>query len=90
MMQNMESARQFIAHTLGELATADPALRKVLHTFLESGCNGKYTADVLHLHRNTFLRRLARAEALLPRPLAESRVHVAAALEVLNWSDAEH
>ena len=89
MMQNMESARQFIAHTLGELATADPALRKVLHTFLESGCNAKYTAEVLHLHRNTFLRRLARAEELLPRPLADSRVHVAAALEVLNWSDAQ-
>jgi hypothetical protein len=31
------------------------------------------------------LRRLARADELLPRPLAENVLGVAAALEVLRW-----
>ena len=36
-------------------------------------------------HLNTLLHRLARADELLPRPLAESTVPVAVALEVLRW-----
>jgi DNA-binding PucR family transcriptional regulator len=43
------------------------------------------TAERLYTHRNTVLRRLARADELLPRPLAENVVSVAAALEVLRW-----
>jgi DNA-binding PucR family transcriptional regulator len=43
------------------------------------------TAQRLYTHRNTVLRRLARADELLPRPLAENAVAVAAALEVLRW-----
>ncbi len=86
MTQNKETAQHFIAHTLGDLAAADPTLRQALYTFLESGCNATQAAERLHTHRNTLLRRLERAEALLPRPLQNQRVHVAAALEALSWT----
>lgn len=83
--QNTEGADQFVKHTLGELETASPELRNTLLTFLDEGCNAARTAVRLHTHRNTLLRRLARAEELLPRPLKHNRVHVAVALEVLRW-----
>ena len=47
--------------------------------------NTSRTAERLYTHRNTVLRRLARADELLPCPLAENVVSVAAALEVLRW-----
>ncbi|WNG20373.1 PucR family transcriptional regulator [Cystobacter fuscus] len=83
--QDPEGADQFVKHTLGDLETASPELRNTLLTFLDEGCNAARTATRLHTHRNTLLRRLARAEELLPRPLKHNRVHVAVALEVLRW-----
>lgn len=83
-----DEARAFVAHALGELATAADELCTALRVFLAEGCNASRAADVLHTHRNTLLRRLARAEALLPRPLATSRVDVAVALEILRWQRA--
>lgn len=86
LMENTEAGQRFISHTLGKLATAAPSLRTALYTFLSTGCNATVTAERLRTHRNTLLRRLARAEELLPRPLDGNRVHVAAALEALSWS----
>ncbi|NMO15669.1 PucR family transcriptional regulator [Pyxidicoccus fallax] len=83
--QDAEGADQFVKHTLGELESADPELRRALLTFLNEGCNASRTAERLHTHRNTLLRRLSRAEELLPRPLEHQRVQVAVALEVLRW-----
>jgi DNA-binding PucR family transcriptional regulator len=83
--QAPDQARELVAYTLGDLATAAPELRDALRTFLAEGCNASRAADVLHTHRNTLLRRLARAEELLPRPLDGSRIDVAVALEVLRW-----
>ncbi|EYF04446.1 Trx [Chondromyces apiculatus DSM 436] len=80
-----EAADQFVKHTLGDLEPASPELKATLLTFLDEGCNASRAATRLHTHRNTLLRRLARAEALLPRPLEQNRIHVAAALEVLRW-----
>lgn len=86
MTRDAEAGQQFVSHTLGELATAPALLRRTLLTFLACGCNATQAAELLHTHRNTLLRRLARAEELLPRPLEHNRIHVAAALETLNWS----
>lgn len=83
--RDAEGADQFVKHTLGALEAADPELRRSLLTFLNEGCNASLTAERLHTHRNTLLRRLARAEELLPRPLEQNRVQVAVALEVLRW-----
>ena len=86
MSQDPEATQQFVTHTLGDLSTAEPVLRRTLLTFLSTGCNATEASTLLHTHRNTMLRRLAKAQEMLPRPLDENRVHVAAALEALSWT----
>jgi DNA-binding PucR family transcriptional regulator len=80
-----ERADQFVRHTLGDLATADAALRETVLAFVRERGSISRTAARLYTHRNTVVRRLARADELLPRPLEHDSVHVAAALEVLHW-----
>lgn len=80
-----DAANEFVTHTLGDLATAPAELRTALLTFLAEGCHTSRAAELLHTHRNTLLRRVSRAEQLLPRPLADNRVQVAVALDVLRW-----
>lgn len=80
-------ADEFVADTLGDLATAEPDVRRAVLTYVRENGNTSRTAQRLYTHRNTVIRRLARADELLPRPLAEDVVGVAAALEVLHWRD---
>ncbi|MFI6937782.1 PucR family transcriptional regulator [Streptomyces sp. NPDC050418] len=80
-----ERADRFLARTLGGLETAPPELIETLSVFLAEQCNATRAAARLFTHRNTLLRRLARADRLLPRPLAEHPVEVGAALRVLQW-----
>ncbi len=78
-------ADEFVADTLGDLRSADQDTLDTVHTYVAEQCNTSRTAERLYTHRNTVIRRLARADALLPRPLAENVAGVAAALEVLRW-----
>ncbi|RPA59407.1 PucR family transcriptional regulator [Gordonia oryzae] len=77
----------FVTDTLGDLADADADLKDTLRTWIRLQCNTSRTAEVLYTHRNTVIRRLDRADDLLPRPLADTVVDVAAALEVLRWRE---
>ena len=86
MTQDLRAARQFVLSTLGRLATEPRGLQHSLHAFLANGCNITQTAEVLSTHRNTLLRRLERAQDLLPVPLADHRIQIAAALELVIWS----
>jgi DNA-binding PucR family transcriptional regulator len=83
--ENRERADQFIKDTLGELETASPEVRTAVLAFVTEQCNVSRAATKLYTHRNTLLRRLTRAEQLLPRPLEENSVNVAVALDVLRW-----
>lgn len=85
LTQDTTRAEEFITDTLGDLAAAEPGLRHLVLTFVREQCNATRTATRLYTHRNTVLRRLALADELLPSPLAENVVHVAAALEALAW-----
>jgi DNA-binding PucR family transcriptional regulator len=76
---------EFLTDTLGGLAHADPETRRAVLTYVRELGNASRTAARLYTHRNTVLRRLARADELLPRPLADNVLGVAAALEVLRW-----
>jgi DNA-binding PucR family transcriptional regulator len=76
---------EFLADTLGGLLTADAEVREAVGAYVRELGNASRTAQRLYTHRNTVLRRLARADELLPRPLAENVLGVAAALEVLRW-----
>ncbi len=78
-------ADEFLADTLGDLLHADPDTQQAVRTYVRELGSTSRTAERLYTHRNTVLRRLARADELLPRPLAENVVGVAAALEVLRW-----
>lgn len=78
-------AEEFLADTLGDLLHADAATQETVLTYVREQCSTTRTAQRLYTHRNTVLRRLARADELLPRPLPENVVSVGAALEVLRW-----
>jgi DNA-binding PucR family transcriptional regulator len=80
-----ERADRFIKHTLGEFEAADRELQRTVLIFVDEQCNASRAATRLFTHRNTLLRRLARAEKLLPQPLKQTSVHVAVALEALRW-----
>ncbi|WP_211247596.1 PucR family transcriptional regulator [Cryptosporangium arvum] len=79
------TADEFVADTLGALASADADLRETVLTYLKEQCHAARAAERMFTHRNTVLRRLARADTMLPRPLAENTIAVAAALEILHW-----
>ncbi|WP_310768581.1 Rv1453 family transcriptional regulator [Mycobacterium sp. Z3061] len=80
-----DRATEFVHHALGELEAAGSELHEYVRVFVDEQCNASRAAARLFTHRNTLLRRLARADELLPRPLAESSVNVAVALDVLRW-----
>ncbi|MDP7733747.1 Rv1453 family transcriptional regulator [Mycobacterium paragordonae] len=80
-----DRATEFVHHALGELEAAGNELQEYVRVFVDEQCNASRAAARLFTHRNTLLRRLARADELLPRPLAERSVNVAVALEVLRW-----
>ncbi|PNG38236.1 hypothetical protein A1395_09035 [Pseudomonas protegens] len=86
MTQDARAARQFVLSTLGRLATEPKVLQHSLHAFLANGCNITQTAEVLGTHRNTLLRRLERAQDLLPIPFGDHRIQIAAALELVIWN----
>ena len=80
-----DRAAEFVKYTLGDLEFAGTELQDTVRTFVAAQCNASRAAERLYTHRNTLLRRLARADELLPRPLANSSVEVAVALDVLRW-----
>nr|AHX39387.1 hypothetical protein wt6.10c [Streptomyces sp. WT6] len=83
--QDPEHADRFILRTLADLVTAPAEITEAVRVFLAEQCNASRAAARLFTHRNTLLRRLARADELLPRPLATHPLNVAAALEILRW-----
>jgi DNA-binding PucR family transcriptional regulator len=83
--QDPERAEQFVRRTLGALETGPAELRATVLAFLGEQCNASRAAARLYTHRNTLLRRLARADELLPRPLAENALQVGVALEIVRW-----
>lgn len=83
--QDASAAEDFISSTLGDFASASPELRATLLTYIRQQCNVSRAAKLLYSHRNTLLRRLEAAARMLPRPLPQSYVHGAVALEALEW-----
>jgi DNA-binding PucR family transcriptional regulator len=83
--ENLDRADQFIKDTLGELEGGSPEIKTAVLAFVDEQCNASRAATRLYTHRNTLLRRLSRAEQLLPRPLEKNSVNVAVALDVLRW-----
>lgn len=86
MTQDARAARQFVLDTLGRLASEPVVLQRSLHAFLAHGCNITEAAEALGTHRNTLLRRLERAQDLLPLPFDDHRIQIATALDLAIWN----
>ncbi|GGQ91793.1 PucR family transcriptional regulator [Streptomyces flaveolus] len=81
---DLNQADEFVARTLGDLATADPILQRTVRTYVAEGYSVSRTADRLFAHRNTIDRRLAKARTMLPRPLDHDPTSVSAALMLVE------
>lgn len=75
----------FLTATLGDLLDAEPELAETLRVWFAERCNASAAAARLYTHRNTVVRRLARAEELLGVALENRAIAVAAALELHHW-----
>jgi hypothetical protein len=85
---DLESARDWIHETLGDLAvdsTRNEGLRETARVFLQTGGSYTTTADQLFLHRNTAQYRVRKAEEVRGRPLREGRLDVELALLACHW-----
>ena len=85
--QDDEQVVEFVGNVLGPLATDDATsarLRETLRIYLEEGEHGPRAAARLNTHRNTVLHRVGRAEELLGHPVADRRLAIALALELVS------
>ncbi len=80
-----ERAAWFVTEELGALAAPDRAtadLRATLLAYLDRGSSLVRAAEALHVHRNTVVYRLRRAEELLGRTAAERTLETHLALRL--------
>jgi DNA-binding PucR family transcriptional regulator len=89
LTQDPVRAQEFVNQVLGDLAAAPPELHETVRTYLRLMGNATATASALFTHRNTVIRRITTAERLLPRPLHQDPLSVAAALETVRWHRAD-
>ncbi|HLR98532.1 MAG TPA: helix-turn-helix domain-containing protein [Mycolicibacillus parakoreensis] len=85
--QDLDRAAEFVAATLGPLATDTPTAARLRHTlriFLDEAENAPAAAARLHTHRNTVLQRVARATEILGRAPGQSRLATELALELAH------
>jgi DNA-binding PucR family transcriptional regulator len=91
MCADLDSARAWVAETLGPLAVESEraeSLRETARVFLQTGGSYIATADQLYLHRNTVQYRVKQAEELRGRPFVEARLDVELALLACHWLGA--
>jgi DNA-binding PucR family transcriptional regulator len=84
---DQDRAAEFVATTLGPLAadTSTAArLRETLRVFLDEAENAPRAATRLHTHRNTVLKRIARATELLGHHPGDRRLATELALELAH------
>lgn len=89
MTADTQQADDFIRDTLGDFAHADAETIDTVFTWIALKCSSVKAAERLHTHRNTVVRRVSAAGQLLPRPLSDNFIAVAAALELLRWQSGE-
>jgi DNA-binding PucR family transcriptional regulator len=85
---NIESARDWVAEVLGDLAANtdnDARLRDTLRVFLSCDSSYKLAADELTLHSNTVKYRVGRAMTRRGRPITNDRFDGELALLLCHW-----
>lgn len=87
LREEQDLRRRYVEVALGALAGPghrEHTLRETVRIYLREGENMRAAARSLHLHRNTMQQRLDQAATLRGRPLAEDRLTLAVALEMLT------
>lgn len=84
LSHDLRRADEFVADTLGEFASASVEDHETVRVWIRSQCNATAVARAMFTHRNSVLRRLARADELLPRPVQDRMLEVGSALELLR------
>ncbi|MCW2855892.1 MAG: hypothetical protein JWR52_1507 [Marmoricola sp.] len=85
LVHDHPAALAFAAEELGDLAADEHGdLRRTLWVYLDSGRDSTATAARLAIHRNTVMRRLARAGELLGAPTEDRTAELLVALLVLG------
>lgn len=85
MTDRSADVRRWVDRVLGGLAGDDPALRplrETLQVYLATGGSYTQAAAQLHMHKNTVLYRVRRAEEVRGRPLDDDRLAVEVALGI--------
>lgn len=80
---DFERAKRFVAAQLGPLAGPDDAmarLRETVLAFLTANGSNVRVARALHIHQNTVIYRVNRAEELLERPVTARQAELTCAL----------
>jgi sugar diacid utilization regulator len=84
---DLEAARELVRTELRALSRTGDHIEILRHTaqaFVASGFSYAAVASGLHIHRNTALQRVKRAEALRGRPLTERPAELLAALALVE------
>ena len=90
LSQDMSLARHFVIAELGGLASTDARARELRATLLEFlAANRSYQAVARssHLHKNTVVKRVARAEQLIGAPISDRQLEVQTALQLADVFD---
>lgn len=85
-----EARVSYVRRELGALAASDDAterLRDTLRVYLKHGGDAAAAGEVLRLHPNTVRYRIRQAEKRIGRPIAQRRVQVELALEIIGFLD---
>jgi hypothetical protein len=83
LREKLDEAREFVAETLGALASDtanDARLRETLRVYLDDGASYKSAGEKLNLHFNSVKYRVARAAERRGRPIGDDRLDVELAL----------
>ncbi len=81
-----DAREAFVRRELGELASQDETterLRDTMRVYLKQGCDASATGELLRLHPNTVRYRIRQAEKKIGHPVAQRRVQIELALEII-------
>jgi DNA-binding PucR family transcriptional regulator len=84
---DLDAARELVHAELRALSRAGDHIAILRHTaqaFVVSGFSYAAAASSLHIHRNTALQRVKKAEALRGRPLTDRPAELLAALALVD------
>ena len=88
LAHNLQSTRDWVHDTLGDLALSDEhheRLRRTLLLFFQHESNYTATAEAMSMHKNSVKYRIASAEKAMGRAISSDRQAIELALTACDW-----